>query len=244
MSNVTVIEQDSVWRRAAAALHVGKWERDDRDRLRRGSWMQTYSGGKVWPLDPRADEIVFDDVCVGLAREWRYGNHVVHDYHVSTHSVLVSMYCERLATERGWLPGEVHEVACEGLLHDSPEAYLGDVPRPIKKQRVMRGYSRIESRWWRAICERFGLTPSRRSTELVKEVDTRILIDEIGALMRDPGMWWRAGRYAGVVGLGATIPELTWQQSADLFSRRFGELFPEEVWRANVAAALEQEGVN
>jgi hypothetical protein len=129
-------------------------------------------------------------------------------------------------------------------VHDLPEAYLGDIPRPIKEQRVMRGYKKIEAKWWRATCERLSLRPTSKSSALVKEVDTRLLIDEIGSLMRDPGMWWRAGRYAGVDGLGASIPELTWQQSADLFARRFGELFPEEVWRANVAAALYQEHIN
>lgn len=206
--------------------------------------MQTYSGGKIYPLDPRADEIHFDDFCVGLAREWRYGNQVVHDYHVATHSVLVSMYCERLATERGWLPSEIHEVACEGLVHDLPEAYLGDIPRPLKKQRAMRGYSKIEALWWQATCERFNLRPTKKSTALVKEVDTRILMDEIPVFMRDPGMWWRAGRYADVERLGAHIPTFTWQQSAAMFSRRFAEVFPEEAWRANVTAALDQDGVN
>lgn len=213
-------------RSIASALRLGHWERDDHGRLRRGNWIQTSSGRKVYPLDPRADEIDYDDVCLGLAREWRFGNHC-NEYSVAHHSVLVSTYAEKLATERGWLPGEIHEVACEGLLHDAAEAYLGDIPRPLKRLRVMRGYVRAEKRWWPAICERFGLQPTRQSTALVKEVDTRVLIDEIRTLMPDPGMWVRDGRYVGVRGVGAHIEPMRWTQAADIFTQRFVELFPE-----------------
>ena len=225
---VTVIEQDSIWRRAALFLNPSGWERDDHGRIRRGRWMATFSGGKVWVLDPRADEIVFDDLCIGLAREWRFGRQTIGPYSVATHSVLVSMYCEQHATELGWSPGEIHEVACEALLHDAAEAYLGDVPRPLKRERAMRGYKKVEDLWWTAICKRFSLRPTRQSTALVKSVETRLLIDEINSVMRDPSTWWRARRYEGVEPLGAAIPCATWEQSAYLFASRFAELFPEE----------------
>lgn len=224
MSVVVVIEQDSIWRRLAAALRIGKWERDELGRLREGAWSQAHSGQAYYALDPRANEIHFEDVCIGLSREARYRGQTREPMYVAEHCVLVSQWCERLATERGWLPGEVHEVACEGLLHDAAEAYIGDVARPLKRQRAMRGYRRIEKRWWRAICERFHLRPTEKSTALVEEVDGRIVLDEVEALFVDPDMWARAGRYRGRKPLGADIRAWSWEQAAISFAERYREL--------------------
>src|ERR1051326_3899426 len=65
-------------------------ERDDRGRRRRGTWIGTYSGARFWPRDPRAEEIHFDDLCVGLAREYRYGNQSHEPLSVAEHSVVVT----------------------------------------------------------------------------------------------------------------------------------------------------------
>lgn len=224
MSNVLVIERDHWTRRLAHALQIGTWERDEHGRIRRGTWGQAYSGQAYYILDPRADEIHFADVCTGLAREPRYRGQTREFYSVAEHSVLVSRWCERLALQRGWLPGEIHEVACEGLFHDAPEAFIGDVARPLKKLRVMRGYKRIEARWWRATCERFCLAPTEASTALVEEVDKRIVLDEVEALLVDPDMWDRAGRTRGKAPLGARIEGLSWEGAAIAFAERFHEL--------------------
>lgn len=222
------MQRDPLLRRMSQWLGIGKWERDDYGRLRRGSWIQSYSGQKVWPIDPRADEVHYDDVCVGLARECRYGNHCREMYSVATHSVIVSIYVERLARERGWSEYDAIEVAREGLLHDASEAYLRDIPRPLKHLRAMSGYRRVERRWWPVICERFDLHPTPASLELVDEVDKRVVMDEIEALMLDTDMEFRE-RNIGVQPLGVEIPVLTWEQSANCFSRRFQEIFPEFV---------------
>jgi len=229
--SVTVVERDPWTRRLAAAIGHGQWGRDDHGRLRRGDWIATYSGQKVWPLDPRADEIHYDDVCIGLAREGRYGNQSREVYSVGTHSVIVSQFVEQFARERGWSEDDALMAAREGLMHDASEAYIGDVTRPLKRQHVMRGYRRVEDRWWRAVCERFEIHPTPESTMLVKEVDTRIMIDEIDALMLDPHMEFSV-RFSGVEQLGAEIPSLTWQQSAHVFSQRFNELFPDWIKEA------------
>lgn len=222
--SVVVIERDHWSRRLAAALHIGEWERDERGRLRRGAWSQAYSGQAYYALDPRADEIHFEDVCIGLAREPRYRGQTREPLYVAEHCVLVSRWCEFLAHQRGWLPGEIHEVACEGLMHDAPEAYIGDVARPLKRQRVMRGYKKVEALWWREVCSRFRLQPTKKSSALVEEVDRRIVLDEIEALFVDPDMWARAGRYRGMKPLGAKIEALSWEGAAIAFAERYREL--------------------
>ncbi len=222
----------SLARTVASALGLGHWERDDAGRIRRGAWFQTYTGQKVWPLDPRADEVHYDDICVGLARECRYGNQAREFYSVAEHSVYVSIYVERIVREQGmahWYgprqePRSFKRIALQALLHDAPEAFIGDVISPLKRMPAMRSYRRAEARWWQVICERFDLHPTPYSNELVARVDERILADEIEALTLDPDMWARAGKYQHLKPLGVDIVAMPWEQAANVFSQRFLEL--------------------
>jgi hypothetical protein len=43
----------------------------------------------------------------------------------------------------------------QGLMHDAPEAYIGDMVRPLKLS--MPDYRVAEGRIWDAVCERFGI---------------------------------------------------------------------------------------
>jgi len=206
-----------------------RWERDEQGRYRRGSWSQTYTGKQIYQLDPLPEDICYDDICVGICREGRYVNQTREHYNVGEHSVIVSLYCERLARERGWPEDQVRAVAREGLLHDATEAYLGDVSRHLKRQRVMRGYRHAEARWERCVHAWFGITSTPETAALVKEVDSRLVLDEIDALLIDPDMWSRAGRYLDMKPLGADIAGMNWEQSCAAYSQRFAELFPDFV---------------
>src|SRR5579862_5085028 len=88
------------------------------------SWIQTYTGRKFWPLDPRSWDVCLEDVAHALAVKCRYGGHCRGFYSVAQHSVLVS----QLLAE--W-KADIWTVRW-GLLHDANEAYSADVVRPIK----------------------------------------------------------------------------------------------------------------
>lgn len=127
----------------------------------RGDWIQTAAGGQFWPIDPRASEIDPEDVAHALSLLCRFGGHCLRFYSVAEHSVLLA---RAVAPEnRLW-----------ALLHDATEAYLVDVPRPLKPFLV--GYREAEDKIARAVCERFSL-PLEMPAE-VKAADTRILTDE------------------------------------------------------------------
>jgi len=138
---------------------------------RHGDWMATHSGQQFWPLDPRAEEVVLEDIAHSLAMQCRFAGHTRMFYSVAQHSVLVSLEVEA----RTQVPLE----AFWGLLHDASEAYLLDVPRPVKRH--LEGYVAHEARVMAAICKRFRLEGSMPRS--VKEVDNVLLATEIRDLM-------------------------------------------------------------
>jgi hypothetical protein len=202
------------------------YEYDDKGRKRLGAWSQAYSGERYWSLDPLPEEIHLVDIVQGLVNAARYRGQTRFFYPVLTHSVLVSRACEKLALERGWSTGAIKDVAFEGLFHDAPEAYLGDVARPLKRMKAMREYCRVEGLWEDAIFTRLNIKPTPATKALVHEVDHRIVLDEIYAVMSDPDMWRRGGRYLDMEHLDITIPNITREESIKLFYGRLNELRP------------------
>lgn len=144
------------------------------DRPRRGDWIQTFTGKQFWPLDPRPEEIDIEDIAHSLSLLCRYNGHCKQFYSVAQHSVIIS----RL------VPGHAK---LQALLHDAPEAYLGDMGGPIK--RFFPDFVAAEEILWRAICIRFRIFPTLN--DVVKEADGRILSDERKVLLRTPPAPWR-----------------------------------------------------
>ena len=87
-------------------------------------WIATYTDRHVDPLDPFNSQFCIEDIAHALALVNRFGGHTKEPYSVGDHSLRVM----ELVAEMG---GSV--VAQMGaLLHDSPEAYISDFPRPVK----------------------------------------------------------------------------------------------------------------
>lgn len=137
------------------------------------SWIQTYTGKAFYPLDPNPDDICIEDIAHALSMICRYGGHSRRFYSVAEHSCLVSTAVPR-------------QFALGALMHDSTEAYLGDMVRPIKRQ--MPEYRKAERRLEQAIAYKFGL--AFPMAEVIKEADNRILVNERAVLMTDPPMPW------------------------------------------------------
>ena len=130
------------------------------------SWIQTYTGKAFFPLSPEIKDIDIIDIAWALSMQCRYAGHCKRFYSVAEHSVLIS---------RAVPTGD----RLIGLLHDASEAYLVDIPRPIKW--AMGGYAGYEATLMNAIAIRFGLRDV--TTEAVKDADARILHNERAALM-------------------------------------------------------------
>lgn len=134
-----------------------------------GGRCQTFTGRYFWPLDPRADEVCIEDIAHHLANLCRFGGATRAFYSVAEHCVRVSRACD---------PAD----ALWGLLHDASEAYLVDVPHPIKAH--LAGYGALEAGVMRAVCARFGLPPDE--PESVAQADAVLLHTEARDLMPRP----------------------------------------------------------
>jgi hypothetical protein len=168
-----------------------------------GDWMQTFTGRQFWPADPRPEDVTIHDIAHALSMQCRYAGHCTRFYSVAEHSVLVARSVP--PEHRMW-----------GLLHDASEAYLVDVPRPIKP--YLTGYADLETGVMRAICERYGLPPEM--PKAVKDIDNRILVDEKQALML-PGPRW--GSLDGLSRVGVTIVGMPPADAEKLFLQAFME---------------------
>lgn len=172
----------------------------------RGDWMQTHMGRRFYPLDPRANEIDPQDIAHALSLLCRYGGHVSRFYSVAEHCVLMS---QAVAPEH----------ALAALLHDATEAYVCDVPRPLKL--VLPGYREIEDRVWAAVAQRFGL--ALELPEEVKIADTRILLTERNALMPRAERWVQDDDFTP---LPVTIIGLSPDDAEERYLQRLEELWP------------------
>ena len=143
---------------------------------RTGDFMQTYTGRQYWPMSPRAHEVYIEDIAHSLSLQCRYAGHCIKFYSVAEHSVLIA---------RSLAATHAPEVALAGLLHDAPEAYCVDIPRPLKP--YLTNYKDIEQKNWLAIAERYGL-PKELPDE-VHDADNRIIADELVNLVPMP---WHA----------------------------------------------------
>ena len=141
----------------------------------RGGFIQTWSGKRFYPLDPRPEDIDVNDILHSLSNMCRFAGHCTQFYSVAQHSVLVSLLCEP-------------EDALWGLLHDASESFLVDIPSPLKKLPEFQAYRDAEARLMGVICDVFGL--SKDEPDSVKIADKRMLATEARDLTLTEGRGW------------------------------------------------------
>ena len=169
------------------------------------NWIQTYSGIKFYPLEPDLDKITIIDIAHALSLLCRYNGHCSKFYSIAQHSVIISKLCSE-------------ENALCGLLHDAAEAYISDIPRPVKHR--LLGFEEIENNLLSVIFERFNV--SGTITDEIKELDARICLNEGQALMKDTSDWVLAKDFDPIDNL--IIESVDWYIAKNMFLNRFYEL--------------------
>lgn len=125
-------------------------------------WIQTYSGKRFTPLNPTMNSIVIQDIANALSMQCRFAGHITEFYSVAQHSVYVSYLCDS-------------RYSLHGLLHDASEAYLVDIPSPLKKSKLFSEYRKVEENLQKTIYRRFGLHEEEGELESVKHADKLML---------------------------------------------------------------------
>lgn len=169
------------------------------------AWIQTRSGRRFTPTKPNPDAIVIQDIAHALSMQCRFTGHCKDFYSVAQHSVLVSYICDS-------------QDALWGLMHDATEAYLIDVPRPLKRSGKFQAYLDFEDQMQEAICRRFAL-PFKEPVS-VKKADSILLATEARDLMSPLHSDWEQP----VEPLPFKIEAWDHNKAKDMFMKRFFEL--------------------
>lgn len=106
-----------------------------------GTWIETYSGHKLDVFNINKEAIDIVDIAHALSMACRFNGHLKQFLSVAEHSIIVASMVE-----------EQHQLAA--LLHDAAEAYITDVPRPIKQ--MLPEINKIDAVLTEAIFKKFG----------------------------------------------------------------------------------------
>lgn len=128
--------------------------------------IRTFTGKYVNVFNPSPEMFCIEDIAHALSQQPRFGGHLKKFYSVAQHSCL----CADLAQP---------EFKFDALMHDAAEAYLIDVPRPIKHK--LANYKEIELNLMEKLSTVFGFRWPMPDN--VKKVDDMMLNIEWNSLM-------------------------------------------------------------
>jgi len=120
--------------------------------------MRLYSGIEIDVFNFKESDIDIKDIAHALSLMCRFAGHTKSFYSVAQHCI--------------WIANNLKdEHKLEGLLHDASEAYLVDIPTPVKMH--LESYSGVETSIMEIVFKKFGLTYPL--TPEVKSVDKAAL---------------------------------------------------------------------
>lgn len=172
------------------------------------SRISTVSGGSFDVLNPCAEDVNLEDIAHALAMNCRYNGHTNQFYSVAEHSVIMSQQGDP-------------EHALALLIHDAAEAYLTDIPRPVKE--MFPAFSTHEMGVLMVILEALEL-PSIdvNGWAAIAEADLRMLATERPQLLPKVTDSWPC--LHGVTGYDVKLPCWNPEKAKAEFLKRYCEL--------------------
>jgi len=135
-------------------------------------------------LNPKVSDIKLDVIAHGLAKKDRASGHYNRVWSVAEHSLFTAYAAEYYAARMGLVMSEVRGCAIKALLHDGSEAYLVDLPRPVKHLPGFEEYRKIESELQTCIYH-WGTFFDNKYDGIVHQADNEVLKCEF--------LWWLNG---------------------------------------------------
>ena len=176
-----------------------------------GPYLQTVSGRWVNPFDPDPEQLDAGDIARALGNQCRFGGHCRAFYSVAQHSVIVS----RLVEERG---GDAED-AFAALMHDATEAYLGDMPHPLKHRSALgAAFKAAEAHLEQVLHARFRI---KADVPEIKAADRALLATERRAFSAET---WHWPELDGVEPLDLELTAWSPDEAARAFAERYAEL--------------------
>lgn len=130
------------------------------------SYITTFTGKHFNPINPVPEDIDIRDIAHALSLICRANGHTRFFYSVAQHSIS----CYKEAETRG-LSNRI-QLGC--LLHDSSEAYMSDITRPIKS--LLTEYMQIEDQLQNMIWNYFiGEPLTDAEKKIIFQIDDDIL---------------------------------------------------------------------
>ncbi|HHE3592802.1 TPA: hypothetical protein ACPDRK_002433, partial [Pasteurella multocida] len=140
------------------------------------AWIHTYSGKYIDYKNPDFNEINITDIAHHLSLENRFMGQASEAYSVASHS----LFCTEIAQYLDYSPYMQLRV----LMHDFHEAYVKDIPTPLKK--VCPDFCALEAKFEKLVELRYMLPAlTEQEIQQIKYVDLIALLMEKNALLSD-----------------------------------------------------------
>ena len=204
-------------------------------------WINVYSGTRFHPFDPRQEEIHLVDIAHALGRACRYAGHTPLHYSVAEHAVLVA--------EAVRLLGGTIEEQRWALMHDATEAYLVDLPNPIKRHPGFSYYVELEDMLMEEIAKRYNLHQTTMP-DIVKRCDKEVFFVEVGSKgvvnkIHDDFKWALpvVGKNLDASLALLKVQNLDPEKATASFLQAFHRLFAETEFQKEALEAAQQRGL-
>ncbi|MEE8385633.1 MAG: YfbR-like 5'-deoxynucleotidase [Dehalococcoidia bacterium] len=171
----------------------------------------TYTGVHFDFMNPTPEMVRIQDIAHALALTNRWGGHTTQPSNVAQHSLIVWRII------RDEFPGNL-ELQLYALLHDAPEAYLPDMPAPMKKH--LESFRMMDANIEEAIFEAFDVKiPDDFGRQCVKCADIEAYRWEARDLMHGA-----SGVADPCMGDRPMYQLMPWQRAEEVFTQVLVEL--------------------
>lgn len=127
--------------------------------------LKTKTGLLLDYMNIAKNSISIYDIAHSLSLICRFNGHCKYFFSVAQHCLFTSWYANKL--------GYDYRIQMCALLHDAQEAYVCDLPTPLKK--LLPEYAKIERRVQSAITECFDVSEVYKgSHKLIKSIDVEV----------------------------------------------------------------------
>jgi len=164
------------------------------------------SNGEFFNLiNPVEDDIDIHVIAHGLAKKDRASGMYNVRFSVAEHSIMVAYLAKYYAEKAGCNARTCNDIFLKGLLHDAAEAYLVDLPRPVKYLPGFATYRDMEKNLQDMIYRKYDL--DYLNDDIVKKADNAVLIWEFYEFMSGSAKmpWVLAGIAEAEADIGAAL---------------------------------------